>query len=66
MSIFYALRPVFFYKKKMGLDEVLNYIAIVAFDLVILKYWGSGALLFLLLVAFLSIGGHPGAIHVLA
>lgn len=66
MSCFYALRPMFFYNKKISFDEILNYIVIVAFDLVILKYWGSGALLFLLIVAFLSIGGHPGAIHVLA
>jgi hypothetical protein len=57
---------MFFYNKKISFDEILNYIVIVAFDLVILKYWGSGALLFLLIVTFLSIGGHPGAIHVLA
>jgi sphingolipid delta-4 desaturase len=57
---------MFFYNKKISLDEVLNYIVIFIFDLVVLKYWGSGALLYLLIVAFLSIGPHPAAIHVLA
>jgi hypothetical protein len=57
---------MFFYNKKISMDEILNYIVILVFDLVILKYWGSGALLYLLIIAFLSIGPHPAAIHVLA
>lgn len=55
-----------FYNTKISLDEILNYVFIIFTDLIIYKYWGSGALLYLLIVAFLSIGPHPAAIHVLA
>jgi sphingolipid delta-4 desaturase len=55
-----------FYNQKISLDEILNYVFIIFTDLLVYKYWGSGALLYLMIVAFLSIGPHPAAIHVLA
>lgn len=66
LSLFYAFRPLFCYNRGIGLDEILNYLFIAFTDLLVYKYWGTGALLYLLLVAFLSIGPHPAAIHVLA
>ena len=35
-------------------------------DAIIYKYWGGGALLYLLLGAYLSIGPHPASMHVIA
>ncbi len=66
ITLFYAFRPMLFYGRKTQPDVILNFVFIIAFDLLILKYWGSGALLYLLVVAFLSIGPHPAATHVLA
>ena len=66
LTLFYGLRPVLFYGQKHQLDVILNFIFILGVDLLILKYWGTGAIAYLLLVAFLSIGPHPAAIHVLA
>jgi sphingolipid delta-4 desaturase len=66
LSLFYAFRHMLCYNRKISLDEVVNYIVIIIFDYFVFKYWGGGALLYLLISAFLSIGPHPAAIHVLA
>lgn len=66
LSLFYAMRPIFFYNRRMNMDEVLNYLVIGITDFIIYKYWGINAIIYLLIVTFLSIGPHPGAIHVLA
>lgn len=67
LTLFYALRPMFFSKNaRFNRDEIINIIVIACTDLIIYKYWGANALLYLLLVAFVSIGPHPAAAHTLA
>jgi len=66
MTLFYAFRPVFCYNRKVTTDEIINVIVIAFTDFLIWKFWGPSALFFLFGVALFSIGGHPGAIHVLA
>lgn len=52
--------------KKMTIDEVVNFVVIICADLLILKFMGTGALAYLLITGFISIGAHPAAIHVIA
>ena len=66
ISVVYAFRPMVFIRKRIGLDEWINYILIFCTDAIIYKYWGGGALLYLLLGAYLSIGAHPASMHVIA
>lgn len=66
MTLFYAFRPVFTMQRKITKDELMNVIVIACTDYLVYRYWGIYALLYLLGVALFSIGGHPGAIHVLA
>lgn len=66
LTLFYGLRPIFCYNRGIELDEILNMVFIVFTNLLVFKYWGASALLYLLITAFLSIGPHPAAIHVLA
>lgn len=57
---------MFFYNVKLTLDEILNYVFIAFTDLLVYKYWGSGALLYFFLATFFSMGPHPAAAHILA
>jgi sphingolipid delta-4 desaturase len=66
LSVVYALRPVVFMPQKMLLSEYANYIVIICTNIFIYKLWGAGALLYLILGAFFSIGPHPAAMHVIA
>jgi sphingolipid delta-4 desaturase len=66
LSLIYAFRPFIFMHKKMTVDEIVNFIVIICTDLIIYKFWGIGALAFILITGFISIGAHPAAIHVIA
>ena len=66
LTIVYGARPMLFYDTKITKLEFLNLFVVVITDLLILKYWGINALAYIILCAFLSIGPHPTAIHVLA
>ena len=52
--------------KKMTQGEIINCVIIICSDLLVLKFWGGGALTYILVAGFLSIGAHPAAIHVIA
>ena len=66
LSIIYALRPFILMHKKMTLDELINFVVIICTDLLIYKFWGGGALAYVLIAGAISIGAHPAAIHVIA
>lgn len=55
-----------FYRTTITKDEVLNGIFIIFFDILIWKYWGANAILYLVLCTFFSIGPHPAAAHIIA
>ena len=55
-----------FYDTKLTKGEIINLAFIVVTDILIYKYWGINAILYMILCAFVSIGPHPTAIHVLA
>lgn len=66
ISVVYAFRPMLFMRKTITVAEWVNFITIFCMDAIIYKYWGPGALLYLLLGAYLSIGPHPASMHVIA
>lgn len=66
ISVVFVLRPMIFMKKPIKLDEIINVVVVVCTNAIIYKFWGSGALLYLLLGAYLSIGPHPVSLHVIA
>jgi hypothetical protein len=46
--------------------ETINFIIVLCTNLLIYKFWGVGALAYVLISGSLSIGAHPAAIHVIA
>ena len=52
--------------KKMTQGEIINCVLVFCSDLLVLKFWGIGAIAYILVGGFLSIGAHPAAIHVIA
>lgn len=66
LTIVYGARPMLFYDTKLTKGEMVNLAFSIVADIIIYKYWGLSALIYLFLTAFLSIGPHPTAIHVLA
>ena len=62
----YAFRPFLLMHKKMTQSEAINFLVIICTDLIIYKLMGGGALAYILIGAFFSIGAHPAAIHVIA
>jgi len=52
--------------KQMKIDEIINFVVIFCTDLIVYKFWGAGALAYLLITGLISIGAHPAAIHVIA
>lgn len=66
LSFIYALRPFVFMHKRMTMDELVNFLVIICTDLLVYKFWGGGALAYLLITGLVSIGAHPAAIHVIA
>lgn len=65
-SIIYAFRPFVYMHKKMTTGEMANFLVIICADLLIYKFLGSGALIYMMITGFLSIGAHPAAIHAIA
>jgi sphingolipid delta-4 desaturase len=61
--IFYAIRPMMVYKIPFGMIHYCNIAAQTVFDLVILRYLGTKALVYLLLSSFLAGSLHPCAAH---
>jgi sphingolipid 4-desaturase/C4-monooxygenase len=63
---FYAIRPMLVNPKPPGVDELMNAVVVISFDLFIVFYWGPGALIYLLLSTLLGGGLHPVAGHFIA
>ena len=66
MSPIYALRPFICMHKQMNVAELINLIVVICSNLLIYKFWGIGAISYVLISGYLSIGAHPAAIHVIA
>ena len=67
LTIFYAFRPLIFSSNaKLNKDEAINFLFIFLTDFIIFKYWGINAILYLIIVSFVSIGPHPAAAHTIA
>lgn len=62
----YALRPLFVHPKKPNAWEIANLVLQLAFNLLLLHFWGLKALLYLPMSALLAMGLHPVAGHYIA
>jgi len=63
---FYALRPLFVNPKKQNTWEIINLCITIAFDSIILYFYGFNGLMFLLWGMLLGMGLHPVAGHFLS
>lgn len=63
---FYAVRPIFVYKLPFTSIHFLNVLAQASFDIVILKYLGTNALMYFIVSSFLAGSLHPCAAHFIA
>ncbi|KIW12650.1 hypothetical protein PV08_09928 [Exophiala spinifera] len=61
--IFYAIRPMMVYKIPFGPVHYTNIVAQIVFDILILRYLGTKALVYLLMSSFLAGSLHPCAAH---
>ena len=50
----------------MNKSEWTNLVVIMITNLIIFKFWGVNAILYMLFVSFVSIGPHPAAAHTIA
>uniref|UniRef100_A0A7S3NLF9 Fatty acid desaturase domain-containing protein n=2 Tax=Aureoumbra lagunensis TaxID=44058 RepID=A0A7S3NLF9_9STRA len=65
--LFYALRPMMVKFQPLTYYHLLNIVAQVAFDLVLVRYFGMGALFYLVVsTLFAGSGLHPCAAHFIA
>jgi sphingolipid delta-4 desaturase len=65
-AVFYAVRPLVVLPKKPNRWELANFAVQLAFDALILYFWGLRALLYLPLGTILASGLHPIAGHYLS
>ena len=65
-ALFYALRPLLVLPKKPDRWEIANFLLQLAFDALILHFWGLRALLYLPLGTIVASGLHPIAGHYLS
>jgi len=65
-ALFYALRPLLVLPKPPNRWEVANFLVQLAFDALILHFWGLRALLYLPIGTILVSGLHPVAGHYLS
>eukprot|EP00584_Thalassiosira_punctigera_P001684 CAMPEP_0172537206 /NCGR_PEP_ID=MMETSP1067-20121228/8848_1 /TAXON_ID=265564 ORGANISM="Thalassiosira punctigera, Strain Tpunct2005C2" /NCGR_SAMPLE_ID=MMETSP1067 /ASSEMBLY_ACC=CAM_ASM_000444 /LENGTH=395 /DNA_ID=CAMNT_0013322453 /DNA_START=62 /DNA_END=1249 /DNA_ORIENTATION=+ len=63
---FYALRPIIVSAKKPTQWEHFNIFCTIAFDLIIVKVWGIGGLMYLIWGTLFGMGLHPVAGHFIA
>ncbi|KAG9792262.1 dihydroceramide delta(4)-desaturase, partial [Aureobasidium melanogenum] len=61
--LFYAIRPMMIYKIPFGPIHYCNIAAQIVFDVVLVRYLGSKALVYLLMSSFLAGSLHPCAAH---
>lgn len=60
---FYALRPLFLRPKPVTLQEIVNFVVQMGFDMLIYHFFGWRSLVYLMLGTFLALGLHPVAGH---
>jgi sphingolipid delta-4 desaturase len=65
-SLFYSLRPMLSYPSKTTFMEVVNTIAVIGSDFLVLHYFGFKGLAYLVLSSVLGSGIHPLAAHFVA
>jgi len=63
---FYSLRPMIVNPKKPTKWEFINYACTIAFDAIIVYFYGIGGLLYLFVGTLLGMGIHPVAGHFIA
>ena len=66
LTFFYTVRPMLTMPKKLVMEDYVNLMVVVCSDLLILKFWGPSAILYLFIASFSSIGPHPASLHVVA
>ena len=66
MPIFYALRPYFKRPKIQNSMEVANIISCIIVDVLVYKYFGGKALVYLVMGTLWGLSLHPAGIHILA
>lgn len=64
--LFYAIRPMMVYKLPMTSLHLFNVAAQLAFDVLLVRYLGAGALAYLIMSSFLAGSLHPCAGHFIA
>ena len=64
--LFYAFRPILMSPYSPGRFEAANWILCVAFDLVMIRYFGFISIGYFLLSMLLGLGPHPMAGHFIA
>jgi sphingolipid delta-4 desaturase len=65
-ALFYALRPLIVLPKRPNRWELVNFAVQLAFDALVLYFWGLKALLYLPLASIVGSGLHPLAGHYLS
>ncbi len=64
--LFYALRPMMIYQLPLTTIHILNIVAQVLFDYLLVRYAGVNALAYLVMSSFLAGSLHPCAAHFIA
>ncbi|WWD08436.1 hypothetical protein V865_006548 [Kwoniella europaea PYCC6329] len=64
--LFYALRPGFIRSQKPTIWHGINVLAIIAFDILLVKSWGWNSLIYLIMSSFFAGSLHPCAAHFIA
>ncbi|WVQ63257.1 uncharacterized protein L199_001408 [Kwoniella botswanensis] len=64
--LFYALRPGFIRSQKPTIWHGINVLAILAFDVLLVKSWGWNSLIYLIMSSFFAGSLHPCAAHFIA
>lgn len=62
----YALRPLFYTPLPVNKYEIINYVTIAIYNVLIYVIMGPAALAYILISGYLSIGPHPTAFHIIA
>ncbi|CAD7930954.1 unnamed protein product [Amoebophrya sp. A25] len=63
---FYGLRPILVKPKPVSVNEIINWMVVGTFDLLVMKYLGTKAFVYLFSGSILGLGVHPMAGHFIA
>jgi len=65
LTAIYALRPAFYNPRRLTREEYINIVIIICSDLLIIKFWGISAFVYMFLTTYFSLA-HPAGFHVIA